>query len=234
MHYSLERSLLILLVLYCATADSQPTAPSKPESSADSTPRTEPKTAAGDSKDKDQKDKDRPQLNEERLRLSEGYSLLYQDAGKFDLAKLILYVKFESDGFDKLIREVAEFGGELEKKLEGIAADYPGVRIDLDPLPDMEKRKRRLIGKDRVFHFFPVIGEGGREYERTVMIGLANGLNHERYMCQALAEAETDANLKKFLLDAKQGYDNLYDRAIELLDSEHFVDPYGKMRKAER
>jgi len=30
------------------------------------------------------------------------------------------------------------------------ARDYSGVRIDLDPLPVMEKRKRFAIGKDRV------------------------------------------------------------------------------------
>ena len=117
-----------------------------------------------------------------------------------------------------------------EKAVADHAKDYPGVRIDLDPLPEMEKRKRAAISKDRARYFAPVIGHGGREYERTVLIGYANGLNHERHLCQVMAEAEPDANLKKFLLDAQMRYDDLYDRVTALLDKDYFKDPNGKTR----
>src|SRR4029077_10049462 len=146
------------------------------------------------------------------------------------LSELILYVKVESEAMHKMVTEVAEFGGQVKKDLERIAKDYPGVRIDLDPLPEMEKRKRAAISKDRARYFAPVIGHGGREYERTVLIGYANGMNHERHLCQVMAEAEPDANLKKFLLDAKKRYDGLYDRVTALLDKEYFKDPNGKTR----
>jgi hypothetical protein len=174
------------------------------------------------------KPSDKAGLNKQRLMLSEGYSMLYKDASNLDVSELILYVKAESEGMHKIVTEVAEVGGQLKKDLERIARDYPGVRIDLDPLPEMEKRKRAAISKDRARYFAPVIGHGGREYERTVLIGYANGLNHERHLCQVMAEAEPDASLKKFLLDAEKRYDGLYDRVTALLEKEYFKDPNGK------
>jgi hypothetical protein len=169
-------------------------------------------------------------LSQQRLMLSEGYSILYRDAGNLDLAELILYVKSESEAIDRIVKDVAEVGGRLKKDLERIARDYPGVRIDLDPLPEMEKRKRTAIAKDRARYFAPIVGHGGREYERTVLIGYANGLNHERHLCQVMAQAEPDAGLKKFLLDAEKRYDELYDRVNALLEKEYFRDPNGKTK----
>ena len=168
------------------------------------------------------------QLSKQRLMLSEGYSMLYTDASKLDLAELMTYVKVESEAVDKILTAVAEVGGQLKKDLEKIAKDYPAVRIDLDPLPEMEKRKRSAIAKDRARYFATVIGHGGREYERTVLIGFVNGINHERHLCQVMAEAEPEASLKKFLLDAEKRYDVLYDRVTALLDKEYFKDPNGK------
>jgi hypothetical protein len=169
-------------------------------------------------------------LSKQRLMLSEGYSMLYAEAGQLDISELVLYVKVESEAVDKVVTAAAEVGGQVKKDLERIARDYPGVRIDLDPLPEMEKRKRSAISKDRARYFAPVIGHGGREYERTVLIGFVNGLNHERHLCQVMAEAEPDAGLKKFLLDAEKRYDSLYDRVTALLDKEYFKDPNGKTK----
>lgn len=171
--------------------------------------------------------KQAPELGAQRLMLSEGYSLLYQDAANLDLVGLILYVKVESDQVEAIVNSLAEFGGELKSDLERIAKDYPGVRIDLKPLPEMEVRKRIALAKDRARYFAPVIGHSGREYERTVLIAFSNGLNHERHLCQVMAAEEPDAGLKKFLLDTQKHYDDLYDRTVALLDKEYFRDPYG-------
>jgi hypothetical protein len=171
-----------------------------------------------------------PALSQQRLMLSAGYSMLYADASTLDLSELILYVKVESDAMEKVTTAVAGVGGQLKKDLERIAKDYPGVRIDLDPLPEMEKRKRAALAKDRARYFAPVIGHGGREYERTVLIGYANGIDHERHLCQVMAEAEPDAGLKKFLLGAEKRYDGAYDRVMTLLDKEYFKDPNGETK----
>jgi len=164
-----------------------------------------------------------PKLTKERQVLSEGYSLLYQDARTLDASDLVLLVKSESDAMKKVVTSVADMGDELKKDLERIAKDYPGVRIDLDPLPEMEKRKRIAVGVTRAKEFAPVVGKGGREYERTVLLSFANGLNHERHLCKVMAEAEPDASLKKFLLDTETKYDALYKAAMTLLEKDYFV-----------
>ena len=164
-----------------------------------------------------------PKLSEERQVLSEGYSILYQDAREFDASDLVLLVKAESDAMKKVVNSVAEVGDQLTKDLERIAKDYPGVRIDLDPLPEMEKRKRKAVGVTRAKEFAPVVGKGGREYERTILMSFANGLNHDRHLCKVMAEAEPDASLKKFLLETEKKYDALYEAAMTLLKKEYFV-----------
>src|SRR5689334_8347001 len=138
-----------------------------------------------------------PRLSPQRLMLSEGYSLLYQEASSLDLSDLILLVKVESDSMHAFVSAAADVGKQTKEELERIAKDYPGVRIDLDPLPEMEKRKRAALSKERAHYFAPVVGHGGREYERSVLIAYANGMNHERHLCQVMAEAEPDAGLKK-------------------------------------
>jgi hypothetical protein len=202
-------SLLVCLVTGCAAVSAEPK-------------QTSAKTEVDHAK--------APELSKQRLMLSEGYSMLHKDAGSLDTAQLILYVKAESDAVDEIVTAVGKFGGELKKDLERIARDYPGVRIDLDPLPEMEKRKRAAMTKDAARHFAPLVGHGGREYERTVLLGFANGINHERHLCQVMAEAEPDAGLKKFLLDAEKRYDGLYDRVTALLEKEYFKDPNGKIK----
>jgi hypothetical protein len=164
-----------------------------------------------------------PKLSQERQVLSEGYSILYQDAKKFDASDLVLLVKSESEPMKKLLNSVGAMGDELKKDLERIAKDYPGVRIDLDPLPVMEKRKRLAVGMTRAKEFAPVVGKGGREYERTVLLSVSNGLNHERHLCKVMAEAETDAGLRKFLLETEKKYDALYEDVMELLRKEYFA-----------
>jgi hypothetical protein len=162
------------------------------------------------------------ELNSQRQILSEGYSLLYHDASSLNFTQLVLYGKKESDAVAEIVTAVAEYGGQLEKELERIDKDYPGVRIDLDPLPEMEKRKRSAIARDRVIEYVPMIGRSGREYERTLLISLLNGINHERHLCSVMAEEEPDPNLKKFLLDTKTHYDGFYKRIDALLNQSYY------------
>jgi hypothetical protein len=160
--------------------------------------------------------------DEQRLMLNQGYSMLYTDASHIDLAKLVLYVKFESEEFNQVLTEISNYGGELKQDLERIAADYPGVRIDLKALPEMETRKRFAIGKDRAIHFLPFSGHGRLEYERTMLIGMSNALNHESHLCGVMAAEEPDPGLKAFLLKSEKRYNDLHELAMNLLNREHF------------
>ncbi len=163
-----------------------------------------------------------PGLSAQRTMLAEGYSLLYTDASHIGLINLVLYVKLESQEFNDVITEISTYGDELKQDLERIARDYPGVRIDLKPLPEMEERKRFAVGKDRAIRFAPFSGHSRLEYERTMLISMANALNHESHLCRVMAAEEPDPGLKKFLLASEKRYDALYERAMNLLNREHF------------
>lgn len=163
-----------------------------------------------------------PDLGKERTQLNEGYSILYSDAGKLELSELILYVKAESDAMKAIVTATSDVGSQLKKDLEQISKDYPVVRINLDPLPEMEKRKRAAVGKTRAKEFAPIVGKGGREYERTLLLSFANGLNHERHLCRVMADAEPYESLKKFLLETGKKYDGPYERVTTLLEKEYF------------
>jgi hypothetical protein len=159
------------------------------------------------------------------MQLSEGYSKLYAAAGKLDLTDLVLYVKSSPANVDAIIKDAAEFGDELKKELERIARDYPGVRIDIVVLPEIEKRARVALAKDLAVQFAPVVGKGGKEYERTVLIAYAVALAHERYLSRVMAEEEPDAGLQKFLVSTEQHYGMLFERVMALLDKDYFRNP---------
>jgi len=52
-----------------------------------------------------------PQLSQQRLVLSEGYSMLFKDASNLDLAELILYVKVESEAMEKVVTREKNWSG---------------------------------------------------------------------------------------------------------------------------
>lgn len=163
-----------------------------------------------------------PELSPQRLMLSEGYSMLAKDARTLGAAKLVLYVKFESDEFDRHVTAVSAFGKKLREDLEQIARDYPGVRIDLDPLPVLEKRKRLATGFDKFGDIAPVVGKSGPEFERVLLISLTNGLNQERHLVEEMADEEPDAGLKKFLLRTQVEMDRLYESSEQLLERSYY------------
>ncbi len=72
---------------------------------------------------------------------------------------------------------------------------------------------------------------GRTPVERTLLIGMANALNHESHLCGVMAAEEPDPGLKKFLLATEQRYQALHELAVDLLERVHFKD--GAAAKAE-
>ena len=159
----------------------------------------------------------------QRLILNQGYSMLYKDASRVEFTKLILLIKVESQAVNNLVTAISDYSGVLEDDLERIARDYPAVRIDLDPLPEMEKRKRSDVNRERALSLAPVVGRKGRSFERTLLLSLSAVLSQESHLCKVMAEEEPDPGLKKFLLDSQRRFDGLYDRVVVLLDRDYFT-----------
>ena len=167
--------------------------------------------------------KDRaPELSAQRLILSEGYSILYQDSASLSRSKLLVYFKVESDEFEGILTALSEFGVALKTDLERIDRDYPGVRLDLDPLPELEKRKRRSTGLDKLRENAPFVGKSGPEYERTFLISISNGLNQERHLAEEMVKEEPDPGLNKFLRGVQTRMDGLYAKTETLLRKAHY------------
>jgi len=137
----------------------------------------------------------------------------------------MLYLKTESDEFDALITELSAFGVKLKDDLVRIDRDYPGVRVDLDPLPELEKRKRFSTGFDKAKAAAPVTGIGGADYERMVLISVANGLNQERHLVEEMTKVETDPGLRKFLAGVQTKMDAFYERAESVLRKRYYRSP---------
>lgn len=161
-------------------------------------------------------------VSAQRLMLNQGYSMLYKDASRIAFAKLVLYIKVETAAVNEIVTAISDYNGELEKDLERIARDYPAVRIDLDPLPEMEKRKRSDVNRERALSFAPVVGRTGGDFERTLLLSMSAILSQESHLCGVMAKEEPDPGLRTFLLDAKQRFDGLYDRVVALLNRDYF------------
>jgi hypothetical protein len=175
---------------------------------------------------------DRPKtssdLNHQRQILNGGYSMLQRDMSHAGLAGLILVVKTETESVEQTVKAISEFGKRVTHELDRLAKEHPDMRVDLEPLPEMEIRKRFAIGEDRAIDFLPIVGVSQQEFERTMLISLSNALNHERHLCQVMAEEEPEPALKKFLLDTGTEFDALYDRTMALLKRDYFKDSGGK------
>ena len=161
-------------------------------------------------------------LPHQRVILNEGYSELYLDVTHIDRSQLIFAFKTETPAVDEIFTGLSKYAAHVKEEMERLARDYPALKIDLEPLPEMEYRKRRAIAIDRAKEYAPVVGKSGVEFERMALLALHGGLDHERHMCKVLAEEEPEPGLKKFLLDTEQHFDAWYERIDEVLDRDYF------------
>jgi len=158
-----------------------------------------------------------------RQELNEGYSLLYAAASSLSNTDKAFYVKFESDRVEQVIGGVSDYAGELKSDLERIAKDYPAVKIDLQPLPVMEQRKRASITKDTLKSLAPVVGKSGPAFERKLLLSSSGALSQLQFQTRIMAEAELVESLSKFLMDSEKRFAKLYEDVVVLLNEEYFI-----------
>ena len=157
--------------------------------------------------------------------LNQGYSLLYADVSDLRFADKLLLVKLESDDTDRMVSDIANYASQLTKQLEVLPRRYPSLRIDLEPLPDVEARKLRVVKKARILSFAPIFGRSGPEFERTLLLSLSAVLNQLRFMCQVIAEEESDAERKKQMNQAEESLSKRYWQTLDLLERRYYRAP---------
>jgi hypothetical protein len=172
-------------------------------------------------------DERRPQpadVRDQRIMLNEGYSILYSHVSSLARFDLIFLVKSESEAVEEVTTAVTDYAAALRTRLEGVSKDYPAVKIDLDPVPEIEKRTRDAVTKDRLLSVAPVVGLTGESFDRRMLQSQEGMLNQLRFMAKALADEEPDPGLKQIWADAHVQFERLYTRVLTLLREQYYIN----------
>jgi len=155
--------------------------------------------------------------------LNEGYSMLYASASGLSNVDKAFLIKFESDATESVVTDASNYMGELAANLEQLATDYPSLRLDLQPLPAIERKKQSAATAARIKSFAPIVGRTGPNFERTLLLTLSGGLNQLRHLARVMAAEEREQNRQKLLENAEQRMDGLYNRMVKLLNDEYYI-----------
>jgi hypothetical protein len=160
----------------------------------------------------------------QRAILNEGYSLLYSELNNASKVDLIFLLKSEAQPVNEMTTAVSAYADTLKATLERVARDYPAVDIELDPIPEMEQRKREGITKDRILSFAPFVGLKGENFDRRVLQTLEGMLNQLRFLAKAVADEEPEPSLKQIATTAQEKFEQLYAQVLEMLTDKYYVN----------
>jgi hypothetical protein len=163
-------------------------------------------------------DKDAP-----RAQLSIGYSLLYQEADGIPKLKWILMFKDKPEEMGRVTNDLVSYYQQLAETMRKLSKQYPGMRIDVAPMSQIEGDERKAIGEDTAKDFAPVVGKTGIEFEREALLMFYNALNEQRHLVGVMVGLETDPGLKKFLETTKAQLDEHYSKVGALLNRRYFT-----------
>jgi hypothetical protein len=163
-----------------------------------------------------------PDKNAPRAQLSIGYSLLYQEADGIPKLKWILMFKDKPEEMGRLTHELVSYYEQLADSMRKLSKQYPAMRIDVEPMSEIESKERKAIGADLAKDFAPLVGKSGVKFEREALLMFYNSLNEQRHLTGVMVGLETDPTLKKFLETTKGQLEELYAKVGVLLDRRYF------------
>jgi len=164
-----------------------------------------------------------PDKNAPRAQLSIGYSLLYQEADGIPKLKWIFMFKDKPEEMGRVTNDLVSYYQQLAETMRRLSKQYPGMRIDVAPMSEIEGNERKAIGEDTAKDFAPVVGKTGIEFEREALLMFYNALNEQRHLVGVMVGLETDPGLKKFLETTKAQLDEHYSKVGALLNRRYFT-----------
>jgi len=164
-----------------------------------------------------------PDKNAPRAQLSIGYSLLYQEADGIPKLKWLLVFKDKPEEMGRLTNDLVNYYQQLADTMQRLSKQFPGMRIDVDPMSKIEGDERKAIGDDLAKDFAPVIGKTGIEFEREALLMFYNSLNEQRHLTGVMVGLEPDPTLRKFLETTKAQLDTRYTEVGALLNRYYFT-----------
>ena len=164
-----------------------------------------------------------PDKNAPRAQLSIGYSLLYQEADGIPKLKWLLMFKDKPEEMGKLTHELVSYYEQLADTMRKLSKQYPAMRIDVEPMSEIESKERKAIGADLAKDLAPLVGKSGVKFEREALLMFYNSLNEQRHLTGVMAGLEPDPALTKFLQKTKEQLEELYSRVGDLLNRRYFT-----------
>jgi hypothetical protein len=163
-------------------------------------------------------DKDSP-----RTELSIGYSLLYQEANGIPKLNFLLMFKDKPKEMARVTGDLIAYYKQLADKMKTLSTRYPAMRIDVDPMSEIEGDARKAMGVDKAKDFAPVIGKGGVAFEREALLMFFDALDEQRHLVGVMVPLETDPGLRQFLQTTQTQLDAHYGTVKALLNRRYFT-----------
>ncbi len=157
-----------------------------------------------------------------RAQLDIGYSLLYQEANGIPKLDWLLKFKDKSKDMAKLTSDMVDYYQGLALKMEMLSKQFPAMRIDVEPMSQIEGETRKAMGKDQAKDMAPLIGKTGPEFERETLLMFYNALDEQRHLVGVMIGLETNSNLRSFLESTKTSLDAHHAKVGELLNRRYF------------
>jgi hypothetical protein len=170
-------------------------------------------------------DKNAPtsEKNAPRAQLSIGYSLLYQEADGIPKLKWILMFKDKPEEMGRVVKDLVTYYEQLADTMRRLSKQYPGMRIDVPAMSEIESDERKAIGEDLAKDFAPLVGKTGIKFEREALLTFYDSLNEQRHLVGVMVKRETDPGLNKFLVTTKAQLDAHYEKVGALLNRRYFT-----------
>jgi hypothetical protein len=164
-----------------------------------------------------------PAKNAPRAQLSIGYTLLYQEADGIPKLKWILMFKDKPEEMGRVTHDLISYYQQLADTMRRLAREFPGMRIDVVAMSEIESDERKAIGDDLAKNLAPLTGKTGVDFEREVLLMFYNSLNEQRHLVGVMVGLEPDPALKKFLETTKAELEARYAKVGALLNRRYFT-----------
>jgi hypothetical protein len=161
--------------------------------------------------------------NAPRAQLSIGYSLLYQEADGIPKLNWILMFKEKPEEMGRVTNDLVSYYRQLADTMKRLSEQYPGMRIDVAPMSEIEADERKAIGADLAKDLAPLAGKTGIAFEREALLMFYNSLNEQRHLTGVMVGLETDPGLRKFLEATKAQLESRYAKVGALLSRRYFT-----------
>jgi hypothetical protein len=164
-----------------------------------------------------------PHQNASREQLSIGYSTLYQEADGIPKLKWILMFKDKPEEMGRITSDLTAYYQQLAQSMKKLSEQYPGMRIDVKPMSDIEADERKAIGGDLAKDLAPLVGKSGTAFQREALLMFYDSLNEQRHLTRVMIGLETNPALKKFLESTNSELETRYARVGDLLNRRYFT-----------